>query len=49
MSTQVRVPKVVVLKNGIVKTRCVRKNAAPAKYDPDLQGVLMQEGQEALR
>ena len=50
MSDQVRVPKVVILEqNGIVKTRCVRKIAAPAKYAPHLQGILMLEGPKALR
>ena len=49
MRRRPRVPKVVILKDGVVKTRHVRKNAAPAKYDPDLQGVLMLEGPDALR
>ena len=49
MSTQVRVPKVVILEDGLVKTRFVRKNAAPAKYAPHLQGILQQEGRKALR
>lgn len=49
MRTQVRVPKVVVLEDGLVKTRCVRRNAAPARYAPQLQDILMLEGREALR
>ena len=49
MSTQVRVPKVVILEGDLVKTRFVRKNAAQARYAPHLQGVLMLDGREALR
>ena len=49
MSSQVRVPEVVILEDGIVKTRHVRKNAAPARYAPKLQDILMLEGREALR
>ena len=46
---QVRVPKVVILEDGVVKTRYVRKNAAPARYAPQLQGIFLLEGREALR
>lgn len=50
MSTQVRVPKVVILgQDGIVRTRFVRRNAASPRYTPKLQDVLMLEGYEALR
>lgn len=50
MSTQVRVPQVVILgQDGIVRTRHVRKNAAPPRYAPLLQDILMLEGREALR
>lgn len=49
MQQQVRVPKVIILEDGVVKTRCVRRNAAPAKYAPQLQDVLMLEGLQALR
>lgn len=34
MSNQVRVPKVVILEDGVVKTRHVRKNAASPRYAP---------------
>ena len=49
MRTQVRVPQIVILEGDVVKTRCVRRNAAPARYAPQLQGILMLEGREALR
>lgn len=49
MQQQVRVPQVIILEDGVVKTRYVRRNAAPAKYAPLLQDVLMLEGHEALR
>lgn len=49
MSAQVRVPQVIILEDGIVKTRYVRRNAAPAKYAPRLQDIFLLEGREALR
>lgn len=50
MQQQVRVSQVVILgQDGIVRTRFVRKNAAPPRYAPLLQDVLMLEGREALR
>lgn len=44
-----RVKKLVILDDGVVKTRAVRRRPGPAKYAPDLQGVLMDEGEDALR
>lgn len=49
MAKRVRVNRIVILDDGIAKTRAVRKRPAPAKYAPELQGILMEEGTEALR
>ena len=49
MSKRFRVNRIVILDDGVVKSRAVRKRPAPAKYAPKLQGILMEEGEEALR
>lgn len=49
MHKQPRVKKLVILDDDVVKTRHARKGAAKAKYAPELQGILMNEGEEALR
>ena len=49
MPDKVRVNRIVILDEGVVKTRAVRKRPAPAKYAPKLQGILMNEGEDALR
>ncbi len=49
MPKQPRVKRIVILDDGVVKTRHVRKGAGRAKYAPELQGILMDEGPEALR
>lgn len=44
MSDQARVNRVVILEGDLVKTRCVRRNAAPPKYAPLLQDLFLLGG-----
>lgn len=48
MPDQVRVGKVVLIKDGLVYTRTTRANAAVPAYAPLLQDILLEEGPEAL-